>query len=275
MFNFYFLIGILTLGLIIGCICSMVGLGGGVLIIPISIFILNLSAKDAIIISLMAMTGITISATIRYIAQRKVNYRLGILYNILDVPGVIVGALLTTMIAENFVLGICGILIIFISVILFRDKEKQHSVPSKSEEEECKSERFNKGSKWGISNPTAACVSSFSGGVLTGIAGLGGGTTDTTSMIMLGMNPKNAAATSEFSMAMTSVFGLLTHMALGTFQSSWMIPITITIGGVFGAQLGTGLSKKANGQILKKGIACSTFYTGIVLVIMMLGIIQF
>lgn len=269
--GYFFLLVLILLGLSIGCICSIVGLGGGVLVIPASILILNLSAKEAVFTSLLTMSGITISATLRYIYQRKVNYRIGTLYNILDVPGVIVGAFLTTMITNNLVLGICGGIIILISLLLFRDKEKQLVNIGKKD----KIKDPERVSKLEINNPLAACLSSFSGGVLTGVAGLGGGTTDTTSMILLGMDSKRAAATSEFSMAMTSVFGLFSHLALGTFQSSWMIPIMLTIGGVLGAQMGTSISKRADGRKVKKGVACLTFYTGSLLIFMMFEIAQF
>ena len=58
-------------GISIGLISSMVGLGGGFLIIPILILIFGLPTKNAIAISLFAISGTTISAAIGYFKQKE------------------------------------------------------------------------------------------------------------------------------------------------------------------------------------------------------------
>ena len=123
-----FLLLALILGILIGLLCSMVGLGGGILIIPGSIFILGFSPRDAIVISLFTMTGTTLSASIRYMKMKLVKYRLSMLYNLLDIPGVIVGAILTIMIANNILAGICGAFIIALAIMLFRKKKLKNYV---------------------------------------------------------------------------------------------------------------------------------------------------
>jgi len=45
----------IPIGLLIGIICSIVGLGGGVLIIPTSIFLLGFEPKSAIVVSLFIL----------------------------------------------------------------------------------------------------------------------------------------------------------------------------------------------------------------------------
>lgn len=88
---------LIVIGIIVGIIASMVGLGGGFLIVPILILIFQLAPKNAIAISLVAITGTTISATISYIRQKRIDFKLGLLYDFLDIPGIIFGAYLTTI----------------------------------------------------------------------------------------------------------------------------------------------------------------------------------
>lgn len=277
----FVLIGLL-LGLGIGTVCSIVGLGGGILIIPTSIFILGFDPKSAIVVSLFAMTGLTISASISYMYKKMVNYRLAMLYNIWDIPGVIVGGMVTIVVAGNILAGICGFIIVLMAVLIFRKKTDPHLGNEKvkiidvdshknEESEEIKEEKKPK-SKLEVNNPYIASISSFSGGLITGLAGLGGGTADTTSMILLGMEPKKAAATSEFAMASTSFFGVFTHLLIGTYTGSLMWPIFITIGTVIGAQIGAYLSIKMDNTIIRKLLACLAFYTGILLILLMFGI---
>ena len=262
----------IPIGLFIGIICSIVGLGGGILIIPTSIFILGFDPKSAIVVSLFSMTGLTISASISYMKKRMVNYRLAMLYNIWDIPGVIVGGLITIVIASNALAGICGATIMLLAILLFRKDTSHFSEVKDSNNKNSDENKEQTKSKLDINNPYIASFSSFSGGFITGLAGLGGGTADTTSMILLGMDPKKAAATSEFAMASTAFFGVLVHFFIGTYNGSLIWPIFISIGTIIGAQIGAYLSVRMDSTIVRKLLACLAAYTGILLILLMFGI---
>ena len=62
---------LVLLGIAIGLFASIIGLGGGFLIVPILILIFGLPTKNAIAISLVAICGTTISATIGYFKQKR------------------------------------------------------------------------------------------------------------------------------------------------------------------------------------------------------------
>src|SRR3990170_8807886 len=115
---------VLVIGFTVGVPSSMVGLGGGFIIVPVLILFFQLPAKNAIAVSLVAICGTAFSSTLGYVRQRRVDYKLGLLYDILDVPGIVLGAYITTLLPQNFLAGICGIFIIFISVLVIKHKEK-------------------------------------------------------------------------------------------------------------------------------------------------------
>jgi len=98
---------LLIMGFIIATASSMIGLGGGVLIVPSLILFFGVSPQKAVAISLLAMSGTTISAAFGYIRHGLVDYKLAVLYDIMDIPGVIVGAYLTVLIPSNVLAGIC------------------------------------------------------------------------------------------------------------------------------------------------------------------------
>ena len=58
---------VLVLGFAVGVPSSMVGLGGGVIIVPALIVLFGVPANNAIAISLVAILGTTISATVGYV----------------------------------------------------------------------------------------------------------------------------------------------------------------------------------------------------------------
>ena len=267
----------LIFGVLIGTISSIVGIGGGILFIPTSIFIFCFSLKESVLISIFYRTVLNISATIRYMNMKLINYRLAVLYNIWDLPGVIVGAWITSLITQNILAGICGALIIFLSIILFRknnkhNREKKNAPNSQNEDGNINKSKLNQKIKLGVNNPILASFSCFSGGFISGLGGLGGGTADTTTMILLGLDPKEAAATSEFAMVFTSVFGVLIHTFIGTYTGSFFWPIMMTLGGIIGAQVGSYLSIKIESIVIRKMLAVFAFYTGVLLILLMFNI---
>ena len=281
-----YLILALILCILIGLLCSMVGLGGGLLIIPASIFILGFSPREAIFLSLFTMTGTTISASIRYMKMKLVKYRLSMLYNIWDLPGVIVGAILTIYFVNNILAGICGCVMLILAILIYRKKSNNENTNPHVENKNNPNEEYNEDSpnlklensdstelksKLGVNNIYIASLSSFSGGLITGLVGLGGGTVDTTSMILLGLDTKTAAGTSEFAMATTVFFGVIVHFIIGTYQSSWLWPIFMVIGAIIGAQFGPYLGSRFKSNVLRKILAVLAFYTGILMLLIMFG----
>jgi uncharacterized membrane protein YfcA len=251
---------LLLLGFVVGLPASMCGLGGGFIIVPTLIIVFDLSPQNAVAISLVAMCGTTFSATIGYIKQRRVDYKLGLLYELFDVPGVVGGAYITTILPEDLLIGLCGFFILFISLFLLRNmKAGSPSTTNKELRMAFKGWRrrirdaSNQVFEYEIRRPSLAMASSFMSGLVTGLAGLGGGITDTTTMILLGIPPHIAIASSEFAMALTNGAGVIAHGILQNISIEYAIPLTI--GTIFGAQIGVLVAKRTKRKTLKKIIS--------------------
>jgi len=247
---------LLTLGFLVGLPASMCGLGGGFILVPTLILVFNLPPQSAIAISLVAMCGTTISATLGYIKQKRVDYKLALLYDIFDIPGVIVGAYLTTILPKNLLIGICGFFILFLSLFMLRNLRKR-SYSTKNVESNISSnawgrkvnDSMNKVFEYNIRRPGLIIISSLLSGLVTGLAGLGGGITDTTTMMLLGVPAHIAVASSEFAMALTNGAGVITHGFFQNISIEYSIPITI--GTIIGAQVGVLVAKRTKQRTLK------------------------
>lgn len=247
---------LLMLGFIVGLPASMCGLGGGFILVPTLILVFNLSPQNAIAISLVAMCGTTISATLGYIKQKRVDYKLALFYDIFDIPGVVVGAYLTTILPKNLLIGLCGFLILFLSLLILRNlRARKLSTKNKESNMACNgwgrkvNDSMNQVFEYKIRRPSLIVISSLMSGLVTGLAGLGGGITDTTTMILLGIPSHIAIASSEFAMALTNGAGVITHGFLQNISIGYAIPITI--GTILGAQVGVLLAKRTKQKTLK------------------------
>ena len=250
---------VFLLGFVVGVPSAMVGLGGGIIIVPALIMLFQIPAKNAIAISLVAILGTTVSSTIGYIKHRQVDYKLGLLYDILDVPGIVLGAYITTFLPQNVLAGICGAFILIITILMIRSKRKPESnyesIPGESGTREWIRNGIDKDRAvaYALRNPFLALASSFLGGLITGLAGLGGGITDVSTMILLGIPTHIAVATSEFAMAVTNGVGVVTHGLLNNLLLDYAIPITI--GTIIGAQIGIILAKRVKGKTIRNILA--------------------
>jgi hypothetical protein len=233
---------LIPIGFFIATISSMVGLGGGVFIVPLLVLAFGLPAQNAVGISLIVMTVATISATIAYSRQRKINYRVGILLDVFDVPGVILGAYLTTLLAPGWLAGLFGILLFIIAIYIIRKREVRRGTQAKPRR-----------GFLGLSTRTIyiCLAASFASGAVAGMFGAGGGTMDESVMILaLSMPVHMAAGTAIFGMALTNTVAAASHGALGNILPAYAIPLII--GAVFGAQLGPRLSKRVKARTLRK-----------------------
>jgi uncharacterized membrane protein YfcA len=261
---------VLILGFVIGVPSSMVGLGGGFIAVPVLILFFQVPAKNAIAVSLVAICGTTFSSTLGYIRQRRVDYKLGLFYDILDVPAIVLGAYVTTLLPQNVLAGICGIFIIFISTVLIRNKRKSFSgenpkaIDASMEWTRNGIDSDGHAFTYTLRSPPLALASSFLGGLITGLFGLGGGITDVSTMILLGVPVHIAVATSEFAMAITNGAGVVAHGLLNNVLIEYALPITI--GTVIGAQVGCLLAKRVKGKALRKILSLIAILAGLRLI---------
>jgi len=264
MMTFALMLLILIVGLLVGLPASMVGVGGGFIIVPVLIMVFQLPINNAIAISLVAICGTTMSSALTYAWQRKINYKLALFYDVLDIPGVVAGAYLTTIFPPDVLAGICGCLLVLIATLLIRNKRKKIESPCSVENVEDNHQEVSY-----LRKPHFVLLSSFLGGITTGLCGLGGGIIDVSTMILLGIPPHIAAASSEFAMALTNGVGVLSHGLLNNILFEYAVPLTI--GTVIGAQIGCLLAKRVNGRIIRRALSILAIFAGLRLIFQFLS----
>ncbi|MFN4133966.1 MAG: sulfite exporter TauE/SafE family protein, partial [Candidatus Hadarchaeales archaeon] len=227
---------LLPIGFLIAVLYSMIGLGGGSIFVPLLVLAFGLQTQKAIGTSLFAITFMTIAATMGYAAQKRINYKVGLLLDTLDVPGAALGAYFTTLVASSILGGMFGAVLLVIAGLLFFQK---------------KSER--RATKFAVTHKVigSCLLGSLLSGVVSGMFGIGGGVVDETVMIfLLGMSIHTSAGTAMFGMAITTVAALLPHWFLGNVLPDYAVPLAI--GCMLGAPVGSFFSAKIKAVILRR-----------------------
>lgn len=230
------------IGLLGGTLGSLVGLGGGIIIVPALLFIghytsllPSITPQLAVGTSMFILIVTGLSSTISYMKQKTVYIKAGFIFFIGSGPGAFVGALINKGIELNLFYICFGVFVIFISILLSIQKylkpraNQGGSVPIFEDKQ---------GIKHTLSfQPFLSVVIAFIVGVLSGLFGIGGGSLMVPAMLLLFRFPASiAVATSMFMVFLSSVIGSITHIQLGNVEWLWILGLAP--GAWIGAKLG-------------------------------------
>jgi uncharacterized protein len=226
---------LIAVGLAAGTLGSMLGVGGGIIMVP-ALTILNVPPTQAASTSLIAVTSTSISSTIEYSRQKRIDYRLSLAMAACAIPGGVLGAILSDYLPEEsfkmyfgIILILTGIYILYRNLILTQGAVKKRSVAFRA----------------------VVFVTAFCSGIISSLFGIGGGIIFVPAMVLvLGLTMHRAAATSQLTLLLTSTSGVLTHSFLG--HPDYLQAVALSAGAFVGAQIGARLSRMAKEILLQR-----------------------
>ncbi|MGI0024595.1 MAG: sulfite exporter TauE/SafE family protein, partial [Nitrososphaera sp.] len=126
---------LITIGLGAGTLGSMLGVGGGIIMVP-ALTVMGLPPAQIASTSLFAVTSTSVSSTIEYSRQKRIDYRVGMQMAGLAIPGAVIGAVLSDYLSpESFrlyfgvLLMITGLYILYKNSILREGKDATKKRP--------------------------------------------------------------------------------------------------------------------------------------------------
>ncbi|GAE27421.1 hypothetical protein JCM9140_3568 [Halalkalibacter wakoensis JCM 9140] len=238
---------LLLVGLLGGTLGSLMGLGGGIVVVPAllmlgSFALIDITPQVAVGTSLLIMIFTGISATLSYLKQKTVDYKSGLLFFSASGPGAIVGTWLNRGFDTNSFQIYLGFFILFVSFILFiRHYLKPLPRSGKGIERSYKSEDgtvYTYGYR-----VLPVLIIAFVVGMLSGLFGIGGGSLLVPAMIVLfAFPPHLAVATSMFIILLSAMVGSISHVLQGNVN--WLYALALVPGAWFGGTLGAAINRR-------------------------------
>jgi len=226
---------LIAVGLGAGTLGSMLGVGGGIIMVPALTF-LNVPPTQAASTSLIAVTSTSISSTIEYSRQKRIDYRLSLEMAACAIPGGVLGAILSDYLPKESFKMYFGILLILTGLyILSRNFFlTQGTVKKRS-----------------VALRAVVFLAAFCSGIISSMFGVGGGIIFVPAMLLvLGLTMHRAAATSQLTLLMTSISGVLTHSYLG--HPDYLQAAALSAGAFAGAQIGARISRMTEEMLLQR-----------------------
>lgn len=242
------------LGLLVGAYGTLVGAGGGSILVPALLILLPSESPATITaISLAVVFFNAYSGTIAYMRMGRVNYRAGVLFTAAGLPGAILGVLLVHELPRSLFEPVFGILLLTIGGFLVADP-----LGKKGDIEEIASTR--------VSDRRMLLGSIGSGyiGVFSSLLGIGGGIIHVPFLIRaLRMPPHSATATSHFVLTFVALTATVTHVVLGEFERGIAQTMYLAVGVMMGAPLGAALSTRLHGSVIVRLLALALCLVGL------------
>lgn len=239
-----------------GTLGTMLGLGGGVFLVPIFSLGFDIPLTSAIAASSIAVVANSISGSRYYLSTRFTNVRLAYVFLIPSSAGAIVGGLIATSLPQNVLRFIFATMLLGVAWIMLR-RRNPGAIPVGRFRAP---DRFRLAGRY-ADGPGGDVVSyvprrvNFAlplvslGGVTSGLFGIGGGPITVPLMNLIMRVPvKAAASTSSFMVGMTASSSALIYYSRGHVDP---VVTVIAMGGIImGAQLGSRLATKIRAELL-------------------------
>jgi uncharacterized membrane protein YfcA len=226
---------LISVGFAAGTLGSMLGVGGGIIMVPALTF-LNVPPTQTASTSLIAVTSTSISSTIEYSRQKRIYYRLSLEMAACAIPGGVLGAILSDYLSEESFKMYFGILLILTGLyILYRNSIITQGVVKKRT----------------TALRAAVFAAAFCSGIISSLFGVGGGIIFVPAMLLvLGLTMQRAVATSQLTLLMTSISGVFTHSYLG--HPDYLQALALSAGAFAGAQIGARISRMPKEMVLQR-----------------------
>jgi uncharacterized membrane protein YfcA len=243
-----FLLGVFGVSALAGLLGSMVGLGGGVIIVPALTLLFGVDIHYAIGASLVSVIATSSGATISFLRSRLCNVRIGMFLELATVTGALAGAAVAGLLAGRWLFVLFGALLLASSGFMFSGRRDRRE-PLCSRDPlslACRLEGayFDKAAGQEVSyaavrSPLGLALMWLAGGI-SGLLGIGGGVLQVPTMdAAMGLPLKVSTATSNFIMGVTAAASAAVYFTRGEVNPYVAAPVALGV--LLGARVGSSL----------------------------------
>lgn len=237
-------------GLFIGVVMGTLGAGGGILSIPVLIYVLGMPPHEATTASMVIVGISSLVSALEHTRRGNVRWREGVIFGLIGIVGTTSGAFLARGLNDQALLLGFAALLLVVATLMWRGAGK----PAKP-------------ATGRRPHPVAVALTAVGAGVLTGIFGVGGGFAIVPALVLvLGFDMTAAVGTSLLVIAINSASALGVRL-IGGVSLDWPVIATYTVTAIVGSLVGAGLTGRLPARTLKRAFAVLLLlvavYTGV------------
>lgn len=242
---------IFLIGVGAGAFGTMLGLGGGIILVPALTLLMGVPIKQAVAASLVAVAATSCAGVQAYLRAQLVDWRLGVRLLIPTLSGAVVGGLVVGYVPSDVIRWLFIAMIVYVLGQMVWASRR----PAPPD-----AERSTPGIVWGMRQRALAVGLSALGGLVSALLGVGGGVIQVPLMHTVLKAPlRRAIGTSTFLIGATASASALLYLVQGELQPEVVVPATL--GTMIGAQIGARLARRLPVPVLRWVFVAVMLYT--------------
>ena len=263
-------------GFLGGALGSMVGLGGGVFIIPVLVLFLDVPIHNAVSASLLGVVATSTTGSITYLRQGFTNLRLTVSIETALALGALTGGMVGVLLDRQTLSAVFGGLMIVVAVYMAWRRKKAPAPPAEDAElgrfgATYRDANLRREVRYAVRRFPLGLVAGLVAGNMSGLLGVGGGwLTVPTLRLGMGVPMRAAVATSSLMLGVTACAGALVYFAKGMVDPSVAAPVVLGVAA--GAFLGSRLASRIKSSVLTAILALVLFALALQMVLAATGI---
>jgi uncharacterized protein len=265
------LAGLAVLGLVVGAYGTIIGAGGGFILVPVLLILYpDYQPEQLTAVSLAVVFANASSGSVAYGRQRRIDYLTGLLFAAASAPGVVAGALVVHLIPQRLFSGLFGVMLLLLAVVAIRGRSERIREPIRGRGVLVRHVSDPEGRTYVYAYKLwQGIVISAGVGFISSLFGIGGGVIHVPAMIIVLHIPVTyAVATSHFVLAFMSGEATLVHLLDGSLGGEQLVKAAaLAVGAVPGAQVGAILSHRIKGRAVLLMLAVAIVLLGVRLIL--------
>ena len=264
--NWAFEAGLFAIGVLAGILGTIVGLGGGFVVIPVLRIAFDVSPALTAGASLVMVLANGFSGSAGYLCQGRADVKLALLVSATGIPACIAGALAVRYVSVAGFDSIYALLLIAFFVDIMR-RRKHSAEPGRARlrgtTERVLTDAGGHEFRYAWSTPLALGAGLVAG-FMASFFGIGGGIVFLVAFIaLLGMPAHIVTATSLLAMLFISPVGVLTDWFEGNVDLALALPLAA--GGLVGGQFGPRIARRLSSPQLLTVLGIAVLITALTL----------
>ena len=241
-----------------GALGALLGLGGGIIIIPALTLLFNINIRYAIGASIVSVIATSSGAAAAYVRERMTNMRVAMFLEMATSAGALCGAYLSGIVAGRWLFIVFGVVLGYSALMMFH---KRHAMPSEGAPKDALADRLQLHGAYfdealghevayRVSGTHLGFVLMYIAGVVSGLLGIGSGALKVPALDLAMRLPiKVSTATSNFMIGVTAAASAGMYFARGDIDP--FITAPVVAGVLIGSTGGSLLLGRLNSSVIR------------------------
>jgi uncharacterized membrane protein YfcA len=241
-----------------GVFGSLLGLGGGTIVVPVLTLLLGVNIRYAIGASIVSVIATSSGAAAAYVREHMTNLRVAMFLELGTTSGALTGAYLAGVISPKYLYIIFGALMGYSALMMFRHRQaSQENIPPDKLADRLKlhdeyfDQAMNQTIRYRVTHSRIGLALMYIAGIVSGLLGIGSGGLKVPAMDLAMRLPiKVSTATSNFMIGVTAAASAGVYFARGDIDPFVAAPVATGV--LLGATAGSHLLTRIHSSVIRR-----------------------